>query len=595
MKKLSEQFNVISDALDLRDRYYEPRLSPIPCQMPPPQDLTILNQGQDGACTGFGLAAVINRLYQQQNQNVLVSPWMIYNMARRYDEWPGETYEGSSCRGAIKGWLNTGVCLDSLYKKEDGDTPNFEQLEDAKSRTIGAYYRIRPDITEMHYALQETYIIYVSAMIHDGWFKLRRNPNGEYVIPANKQQIGGHAFAIVGYNTEGFWVQNSWGRDWGDNGKALWPYEDWLNSVLDAWVVQIALPTPQIFDQLRRAGTRSTANLAASATPSRNEIWRHFVHLNDGNFRDGGKYWSNESHIAAIADNLHREKTNFDHLLFYAHGGLNTAKDSARRIAAMKNVFIENRIYPFHFMWDTGLLEIMKSILTDKSARAERIAGGIRDWFDRRIENMTRFPGRAIWDEMKQNAAKPFESQDSHGSRTLKHILNTLNEIGNKQVHVAGHSAGAILQAHLLKRLFRGNMFNKVSSCSLLAPAANYDLYQHIYKPLIKNQKLESTTIYNLSAEEEEDDNVARVYGKSLLYLVSNAFEEKRGEALMGMQIYNDQIPMNEVKIHYSPSNATKSKTHGGFDEDPATMNSLLRKVLGKKPPRPFTTGDLEY
>ncbi|WHI53075.1 C1 family peptidase [Microbulbifer sp. MLAF003] len=219
MKKLSEQFNVISDALDLRDRYYEPRLSPIPCQMPPPQDLTILNQGQDGACTGFGLAAVINRLYQQQNQNVLVSPWMIYNMARRYDEWPGETYEGSSCRGAIKGWLNTGVCLDSLYKKEDGDTPNFEQLEDAKSRTIGAYYRIRPDITEMHYALQETYIIYVSAMIHDGWFKLRRNPNGEYVIPANKQQIGGHAFAIVGYNTEGFWVQNSWGRDWGAMGK----------------------------------------------------------------------------------------------------------------------------------------------------------------------------------------------------------------------------------------------------------------------------------------------------------------------------------------------------------------------------------------
>ena len=39
-----------------------------------------------------------------------VSPRMLYEMARRYDEWPGEDYSGSSARGAMKGWHKHGVC-----------------------------------------------------------------------------------------------------------------------------------------------------------------------------------------------------------------------------------------------------------------------------------------------------------------------------------------------------------------------------------------------------------------------------------------------------------------------------------------------------
>lgn len=595
MEKSTEQFDVISDAPDLRDLYYQPRLAPLLPEIHPPQDLVILDQGDDGACTGFGLAAVINRLYRQQGRDTTVSPWMIYHMARRYDEWPGEDYEGSSCRGAIKGWLNSGVCLDALYRREDGDTPDFEQLEDAKSRTLGAYYRIRPDITEMHCAIRETGIIYVSANIHQGWFEPRRNSAGDMAIAPDPRPVGGHAFALVGHNADGFWVQNSWGRDWGDNGLALWPYEDWLATVYDAWAVQLALPTPQIFDQLRRAGSRSSANLAASATPSRNEIWRHFVHLDDGRFHDRGKYWSNETHILSVTENLRQQRDSFDHLLLYAHGGLNSVKASARRIAALKDIFIENRIYPFHFMYDTGLLEEFKDVLFGKFDRAEEIAGGIPDWFDRRIEDMVRVPGRAIWREMKRGATRPFERQDSHGSRTLKRLLDCLTDIGGKQLHLAGHSTGAILQAHLLQRLFKDKLVDKVTSCSLFAPAASYELYNQAYRPLIEQGRIAATTVYNLSQQQEEDDNVADVYRKSLLFLVSNAFEEQRGEALMGMKIFNDRFPMSDVSLHYSPSSFTASNSHGGFDNDPSTMNHLLRQILGGQPPRPFTASDLRY
>jgi len=39
----------------------------------------------------------------------------------------------------------------------------------------------------------------------------------------------------------------------------------------------------------------------------------------------------------------------------------------------------------------------------------------------------------------------------------------------------------------------------------------------------------------------------------------------------------------------------TLSTAHGGFDNDPATMNDILQRVLGKAPKRPFNKSDLHY
>src|SRR5437870_4530726 len=106
-----------SDTLDFRDRMFEPTLVEVPTNRPLENyeklGIPILNQGTEGACTGFGLAAVVH--YLLRTRRVIpdtneVSPRMIYSMARRYDEWPGEKYSGSSARGAMKGWQKHGVC-----------------------------------------------------------------------------------------------------------------------------------------------------------------------------------------------------------------------------------------------------------------------------------------------------------------------------------------------------------------------------------------------------------------------------------------------------------------------------------------------------
>lgn len=591
--------NVTADAPDFRDRHYEPTLAPLRTTCHPPGNLYVLDQGAEGACTGFGLAATINLLYRHRDVEHRVSARMLYEMARRYDEWAGEDYEGSSCRGAIKGWKNTGVCSEALcpYLPNSRFSITPEISADAKARTPGAYYRLRPVISDWHAAINEAGVVYASAQVHSGWSDPRKDVDGEAVISHRDLIQGGHAFAVVGYNTKGFWVQNSWGDDWGDDGLALWLYEDWATNVMDGWVVQLALPTPQVFDLLLNAGSASSANRRADkGSPPRLAIEEHFVHLDDGHYHDKGRYWSNRDHMTVVQNAL--ENCGCQHLLLYAHGGLNAIKASARRIAAMKPVFLENGIFPFHFMYDTGLLEELKDVIFGKGDQAERVTGGVRDWFDRRIEDLTRIPGRALWREMKSGAESPFRRGTDDGSDVLERLVERLP--AGMQVHVVGHSTGAILHAHLLTRLFQQQPELEVASCSLLAPAATNALFESKYRPLLDSGHIRRLNIYNLSDKLELDDNVAKVYGKSLLYLVSRAFEERQREPLLGMEKYNDRIvpgdhPVEFVYARNTERGRSRSDSHGGFDNDPATMNDVLRQILGTRPARAFTAGDLHY
>ena len=103
------------DVPDLRDWPFEPSLRQLKRYITPPRGLHILNQQSEGACTGFGLAAAINLLNARRGSKLRVSPRMLYEMAKLHDEWPGEAYAGSSCRGAIKGWYNMGVCTERQW------------------------------------------------------------------------------------------------------------------------------------------------------------------------------------------------------------------------------------------------------------------------------------------------------------------------------------------------------------------------------------------------------------------------------------------------------------------------------------------------
>ncbi len=149
--------DAVPDRVDVRDWRYRPHLQSLPDELVCCDDVPrVLDQGADGACTGFALAAVINLHLARRNRKCLVSPRMLYEMARRYDEWPGDDYEGSSARGAIKGWLAHGVCEESAWPNDRRGLEHFTRdvARRAAANPGGAYYRVKHrEIRDMHAAL----------------------------------------------------------------------------------------------------------------------------------------------------------------------------------------------------------------------------------------------------------------------------------------------------------------------------------------------------------------------------------------------------------------------------------------------------------
>ena len=597
MPKRKRKLNATADVPDFRDHIYEPALIQLHEIMDPRDDHKILDQHSEGACTGFSLAACINYLYQRSGRDLRVSARMLYEMAKLSDEWPGEDYDGSSLRGAIRGWKNMGVCEESVwpYKTQNKGGLTVTRAEDARNHTIGAYYRLKPEITHFHAALNEVGIIAVSAKVHRGW----SNPR-DGIIEYHENNDGGHAFAIVGYNDNGFWIQNSWGNSWGDNGLALWSYKDWNENIMDAWVFRLALPTPQLFG-MRPAITEKVPDAGRANKPAtdRSRIAGHFVHIDDGRYTESGRYWSKADDIEQTAK-LVAENGKYKHFLIYAHGGLNSPKESANRIAAMKDVFKKNEIYPFHIMYDTGIMEELKDLILRKDVQAEERVGGFTDWTDRFMEGLLRKPGTLLWDEMKRDANDAF-IQNGAGTDALNRFFDHFKRTGaNIKLHIAGHSTGAIVLAHMLNIMKRKSL--TFSSCSLLAPACSIDLYQSNYLPVLQKKhavKIADMAIYNLKENLELDDNVAGAYRKSLLYLVSNAFERTHEKPILGMEKFKKQIVSsgNSPTMIYSngTSGTTRSTSHGGFDNDSHTMNHILKRILKGKPTREFTQDDLDF
>jgi hypothetical protein len=109
------------------------------------------------------------------------------------------------------------------------------------------------------------------------------------------------------------------------------------------------------------------------------------------------------------------------------------------------------------------------------------------------------------------------------------------------------------------------------------------------------------TTIFTMSRGYERADNCAGIYRKSLLYLVSEACEIERKTPILGLEdslradaqlkaffgLGMTPSPLGEVVWSKSPTedgrSASRSTTHGGFDDDAPTMNSVVRRVLGRE------------
>lgn len=601
-------FDARPDRVDYRDRPYNPPLVSLPDTYPEPGFITrnmpsyvecglVLDQGKEGACTGFGLAAVINYLMWKRQldrdgkppQCDSVSPRMLYHLARIYDEWAGEDYEGSSCRGAMKGWHRHGVCRAALWPYRDARgrvrliTPREGWQTDAAERPLGAYYRVNKDsVADLQAAIHEVGAVYVSSLVHDGWFLDTAKKLPIIRNPKRLGDTGGHAFSLVGYMRDGFVVQNSWGPEWGYCGFALLPYEDWVMHGSDAWVAVLGAPvTPSWARDSEAPRARATVSLNDSAAGRAEWFWR-------SDKQDKGFAYRNPrvqplgasaayDHALVLGNNgvpLNRfvdlyhahdavervgfampltwlSETGSQKIAIYAHGGLNDEDASMKRVRVMTPYFLENGVYPIFVVWRTGFLESIGGILSDAvgkffSGEAVPPATWLGDWLRKQRNQLREAADRSIevacenllvksvWVQMKQNAEAAAQRRADAGLRLLAgHLADLTKQIDGLEIHLVGHSAGGILLGHLLAQMKQQKLAS--AGCTLLAPACSVDFALDAYGKALRDGRLGALHVHNLNDERERADSVGP-YGKSLLYLVSRALDRFHKIPLLGME-----------------------------------------------------------
>lgn len=654
----ARKLDVGKDPVDLRDREYTPPPRGLLDQFPMDTDVRqflptysraglVLDQGQEGACTGFGLACVVNYLRWRKSdlpaRMESVSPRMLYNFARRYDEYAGEDYDGSSCRGALKGWFNHGVCLESDWPYAGASSlPRYGYAQRANATTLGVYYRVdRKSITDMQAAIQEVGAVYASAFTHEGWGQVVKRSRAltghasiaEIPFDGRPSESGGHAFALVGFNERGFVIQNSWGKAWGAGGFALLSYADWLANAMDAWVVAMGVPgvVAGRVGSMAGAGAGVTAGRGGGLAGwwTRELAYRHSVVLgNDGRMK---RYLTEDElsrtllhQAAGLPDQWFRTQVPSGprRLVIYAHGGLNSEDAAIDRARAMGRHFLGNGCYPLFLIWKTGLMESLGHIFSDAFRQQNALAGGVAQWVSERTDLLVekavgRPVARPIWSEMKENAELTFGT--GRGGDLLITALQKLCDTWGEdfELHLVGHSAGSIILGHMLSALAARGLSGRIRSMHLFAPACTVQFANQHYAPQVSLMKRLYLRI--LSDRVERNDTVAAIYRKSLLYLVSNALEidlrtpilglenafnpdykgwdgtSSAGESLRawqqavtaaGLRKQGRLSVIDHDKMLTALPDRRIQTTHGSFDNDIATMRETLLHIIGAEPQR---------
>ena len=146
---------------------------------------------------------------------------------------------GSYLRSACKIMHQVGVCPEKLMPYIDYK-PNYHPGIFANS--FSRFWKIKEytrqiDLDSIKEAITNNHPVLLGIPVFNNWRGLIKN-----IIPLpSGRTIGGHAITVIGFDDSlGLFIQNSWGTNWGVNGKAWLPYE-YLDNVswFDAWSLQL--------------------------------------------------------------------------------------------------------------------------------------------------------------------------------------------------------------------------------------------------------------------------------------------------------------------------------------------------------------------
>ncbi len=155
-----------------------------------------LDQGREGACVGFAWAHELVAAPVKVPQDD-ASARLIYRQAQKIDQWPGEDYEGTSVLAGAKVLHGMGLVPEYRWAFTAQDVID----------TVGAYGPV---------------------VLGVNWYEQMFDTTSDGFVRVGGRVVGGHALLCLGVSLPlGYVVlHNSWGRDWGVNGRARLTFAD---------------------------------------------------------------------------------------------------------------------------------------------------------------------------------------------------------------------------------------------------------------------------------------------------------------------------------------------------------------------------------
>lgn len=334
----------------------------------------------------------------------------------------------------------------------------------------------------------------------------------------------------------------------------------------------------------------------------------HLVNLSDGRFSSGGQLRTTPDDIDAIFSNylpaFVAEHGGVDvPLLFWAHGGL--VDETAGITGAARQIpwWLSNGVYPVFFIWETGLLEAIGSLLGGGKREAAPAPGPVAErgfWADawnKTYEVLARPLGPKVWGQMKLSAAQSVA--DDGGAMYVARAL--ADYVGHHpqavRLHAAGHSAGSIFHSYFLPAYAEMETGAPFSTLNLLAPAITTAGFKERLQPLVGAANgVGHLGMFTMGRDKEEADTLPGGYTRSLLCLIRASLEVQPNTPILGLQeSVNSDAELSalfagsQADVVWSVSNngpkssRTSATSHGAFDNDPDTMTSVLMRVLDRE------------
>ena len=540
----------LRDSIDLRDVIYRPSLEGLPVKRLPrilplkstKPRVAVRDQHKSDRCTGYALASLIDiqrgaaEFGQQTREPVPerppVSARMLFEMGALVSaEINGTGQRKYSIRSAIKGFYHNGVCLQSSRNEEQapGSTglDMIDCAKEARGLSLGAYYRIQHHLSDYHNALQEVGAILVSAEMHAGWFKENVRKEGRIKPVEEFADHGAHAFVIVGYDETGFYVLNSWGPDWAGRvghvervpGIAHWSYQDWAESIMDAWVLRLGVPTPEAFEYTvgpqgstyfgsasSAAGGTTNPESAMTAAP-RQQVLGHYVHFESGRYVKTGSYPDSTESLERTLDYLRKsfvERTaseldsppsdnpGINRVYLRITGDTGSVEDAMHRIVRLRRILRPQGIYPISILWTARMASAFAVGVKACMREAVRRMPDPTDDRNDLIEALIRPIGRPLWNQLKLEArsvAGFTTEQEGPLTTALQHLNKTFDQkdaddrsagsraAPEQRIELVVEGAGALVLIELLRQAGprAATLLRHVRRVHIAFPVANHE------------------------------------------------------------------------------------------------------------------------